>query len=127
MIGFEQVGSNPKLIVQERNQAFTAMTRARGWCILTGIGEKAAISFKEIKTILDNYQQITFTVPDPKTIQRNLDNLEYERRRNRLKKAQDLTDKLAQVTTEIDDPEISRKVAELKNLMKQKLQGGDRQ
>jgi superfamily I DNA and RNA helicase len=127
VIGFEQVGSNPKLIVQERNQAFTAMTRARGWCVLTGIGEKAQVSFKEIETILANYEQITFTVPDPKTIQRNLDNLEYERRRNRLKKGQDLTDKLAQVATEIDDPEIMKKVAELKELMQQKLKGSEPQ
>jgi superfamily I DNA and RNA helicase len=125
VIGFEEVGRNSYLIVQERNQAFTAMTRARGWCILTGIGDRARTSFKEIEMILSNYEQIAFTVPDPKTIQRNLDNLEYERRRNRLKKGQDLTNELARVANEIDDPEIVKKVAELQELMKQKLKGSN--
>lgn len=75
VIAFEKVGSNPTLVVQERNQAFTAMTRTRGWCILTGLGKKAEYLFKEIEQVLQNPEQITFTVPDPKAIQRNLDNL----------------------------------------------------
>jgi superfamily I DNA and RNA helicase len=50
--GFDQVGTNPRLIVQERNQAFTAMTRTRGWYMLTGIGRTAEILFKEIEDIL---------------------------------------------------------------------------
>jgi len=123
VVGFEKVGGNTNLIVQERNQAFTAMTRARGWCILTGVGIKAKISFLEIEKILANYEQITFTVPDPKSIQRNLDNLEYEKRRNRIKKGQELTNQLARVVNEIDDPEIVEKVAELQELMKKKLKG----
>lgn len=36
--GFEEVDANPMLIVQGRNKAFTAMTRTRGWCVLTGVG-----------------------------------------------------------------------------------------
>lgn len=110
VIGFDAIGHNSNLIVQERNQAFTAITRTRGWCILTGVGERARASFKELENILANYQQITFTVPDPLTIQRNLDNLEYEKRRNRLKKARDLTDKLVQVLAEIDDPDVRKEI-----------------
>ncbi|OUL33311.1 hypothetical protein BV372_16595 [Nostoc sp. T09] len=112
VIGFEEVGANSNLVVQQRNQAFTAMTRARGWCILTGIGQIAAILFREIEEILANYQQIAFTVPHPQTIQRNLDNLEYEKRRNRIKKAKELANKLAQVLAEIDDPELRKEVIE---------------
>lgn len=112
VISFEEVGSNFNLIVQQRNQAFTAMTRARGWCVLSGIGQKAADSFQEIEKILTNYEQVTFTVPDPKTIQRNLDNLEYEKRRNRIKKAKDLASKLAQVLAEIDDPQLKKELIE---------------
>lgn len=110
VIGFDAIGSNSNLIVQERNQAFTAITRTRGWCVLTGVGTRAKASFKEIENILANYQEITFTVPDPQTIQRNLDNLEYEKRRNRIKKARDLTDKLAQVLAEIDDPAVRKEI-----------------
>lgn len=113
VIGFDQIGSNPRLVVQERNQAFTAMTRARGWCILTGIGKEVEILFNEIKNILSNPEEINFTVPDPNSIQRNLDNLEYERRRNRLKKAQDLTSQLAQLANELDLPDIRRLTKEI--------------
>jgi superfamily I DNA and RNA helicase len=110
VIGFEKVGMNPALIVQERNQAFTAMTRTKGWCILTGIGKEAQMLFKEISNILSNPEQITFKVPDKKTIQRNLDSLEYERRRNNMKKADELTYKLRQVLAEIDDPQIRKQI-----------------
>jgi superfamily I DNA and RNA helicase len=118
ILGFEQVGVNPRLIVQERNQAFTAMTRTRGWCILTGIGKTAEILFKEIEKILEDSEKITFTVPDPKTIQRNLDSLEYERRRNDIKKAHDLAYKLGRLLAEINDPEERKRIVE-------KLSAGD--
>ncbi len=109
VMGFEQVGSHPRLIVQERNQAFTAMTRTRGWCILTGVGGMAEVLFGEIKSILANPDNITFKVPYPGTIQRNLDNLEYERRRNRIKKANGLFAELKRILTEINDPDIRKK------------------
>ncbi|BAY84203.1 hypothetical protein NIES267_36990 [Calothrix parasitica NIES-267] len=112
MIGFEEIGKNTNLIVQERNQAFTAMTRARGWCILTGIGNRARTSFKEVNNILASYQEVTFTVPEPETIQRNLDNLEYEKRRNRIKKAKELFNNLEKLLAEIDDPELRNKMSE---------------
>ncbi|MGD0451189.1 MAG: hypothetical protein ABSA79_09080 [Candidatus Bathyarchaeia archaeon] len=109
VMGFEHVGSHPKLIVQERNQAFTAMTRTRGWCILTGVGGMAEVLFEEIKNILADPEKITFVVPDPKTVQRNLDNLENERLRNRIKKADGLYAELKRVLTEIKDPEVRKK------------------
>jgi len=116
VMGFEQVGSNSRLIVQERNMAFTAMTRARGWCILTGVGRKAENLFKEIQNILTDPDKITFKVPDPKTIQRNLDNLEYERRRNRLAQAQKLMTKLDRVLEDDDfkdlDPALRQRLVE---------------
>lgn len=112
VMGFEQVGENPRMIVQQRNQAFVAMTRTRGWCILTGIGKKAISLFKEIENILKDPEKITFIVPDPRAIQRNLDSLEYERRRNRIKEANRLVDKLLRILAEIDDPEIRRKTIE---------------
>lgn len=111
VVAFESVDSNPDLIVQERNQAFTAMTRTRGWCVLTGLGKKAESLFREIEQVLQNPDQIVFRVPDPKLIQRNLDNLEYERRRNRIRKAEQLTRDLARVLAEID-PDVRRRLIE---------------
>jgi superfamily I DNA and RNA helicase len=114
VMGFEKVGANPRLIVQERNMAFTAMTRTRGWCILTGIGRRAELLFREIENILADPNQITFTVPDPKAIQRNLDNLEYERRRNRIAKAQKLMTQLDRVLEDEDfkalDPALRKRL-----------------
>lgn len=112
VIAFEQVDSSQRLIVQQRNQAFTAMTRTKGWCILTGVGQKAELLFGEIQEILKDSKQISFTVPDPHAIQRNLDNLEYERRRSRIKKAEELASKLARALAEIDDPDLRRKLIE---------------
>lgn len=117
VIGFDAIGSNTNLIVQERNQAFTAITRTRGWCVLTGVGERAQVSFREIEKILANYQEITFTVPDPQTIQRNLDNLEYEKRRNRIKKVKGVLGKLAQILAEMDDPVERKRISDSAQLI----------
>jgi superfamily I DNA and RNA helicase len=113
VMGFEEVDSNPNQIVQERNQAFTAMTRTRGWCVLTGTGKRAENLFNEInKILLEGPEKITFTIPDPKKIQRNLDNLEYERLRNRKKKASDLTEKLKEILRQIDDVDFKKSLIE---------------
>ena len=112
VMAFEQVGRNTSMIVQERNQAFTAMTRARGWCVLTGMGQGAITLFQEIDTILQDPDGVSFKVPDPKVIQRNLDNLEYERRRNRIKKAEQLAIQLKRILAEIDDPEVKKRMIE---------------
>lgn len=52
VLGFEQVGQYPNLIVQQRNMAFTAMTRTKGWCVLTGVGVWATNLFREFDAIL---------------------------------------------------------------------------
>jgi len=110
LIGFDKIGENEKLIVQSRNQAFTAMTRTRGWVVITGIGEKANKLFQELDLVMRNPDEVTFTAPHPSQIQRNLDNLEYERRRNRIKRARQLVNKLRRILAEIDDPEIRRQL-----------------
>ncbi len=85
VIGFEKIDeTDPKLIIQSRNQAFTAMTRSRGWCIVTGIQGRVTNSFDEFKRILETPGEICFVVPSEEAIQRNLDSLEYERRRKRI-------------------------------------------
>ncbi|MCW3989807.1 MAG: hypothetical protein NWE88_07020 [Candidatus Bathyarchaeota archaeon] len=104
IIDFEKIGENNKIIVQLRNQAFTAMTRTRGWVIITGVGDRANHLFQELDLVMRKPDDVTFTVPDPSRIQRNLDSLEYERRRNRIKKARRLASELRRVLAEIDDP-----------------------
>ena len=72
VMGFEQVGSHPRLIVQERNQAFTAMTRTRGWCILTGVDGMAETLFDEIKMILANPERSLSEFPTPRLFRETL-------------------------------------------------------
>src|SRR5262249_4389374 len=56
---------------------------------------KAKALFTEIeKIVMSDPEKFTFTVPDRKTIQRNLDSLEYERLRKRRKKVKELAEKL---------------------------------
>ena len=53
--GFESVGisKHPYEIVRNRNLAFTAMTRTKGWLVLTGVVEIADEMFEEVAAILE--------------------------------------------------------------------------
>ncbi|MGX5623681.1 DEAD/DEAH box helicase [Bacillus cereus] len=102
VLGFDWVQKGVD-IVQRRNIAFTAMTRCKGWCYLTGMGSEAAILFKEIDKILNNPEEIKFIVPSPETIQRTLDNIEYEKRRNRINKTESRMKALLKELQKTDD------------------------
>lgn len=49
--------------VRDRNILFTAMTRAKGWVCLTGMGENAAHCIEEINKALDNFPYLRFKYP----------------------------------------------------------------
>lgn len=107
VLGFDTINQGID-VVTKRNIAFTAMTRCKGWCVLTGVGEDARILFEEINLILKNPEEITFTVPNPETIQRTLDNIEYEKRRNRIKKADKFIDQLTKLIDTSDAKFLNR-------------------
>ena len=75
-------------IIQSRNMAFTSMTRTKGWLNITGTGDIMKGLIKELDTILNMYPKIEFTVPDMSKIKRYLDNIEYEKRRKRIKQSE---------------------------------------
>lgn len=56
---------SPLANVKERNMLFTAMTRAKGWVHVSGIGESAAFFKKEITQALANCPFLRFTYPNP--------------------------------------------------------------
>ncbi|MEZ4527707.1 MAG: NERD domain-containing protein [Desulfobacterales bacterium] len=56
--------------IHKRNEAFTAITRCRLWCVLTGL---ASPVFDEIKNMLNDYPYLKFTAFNQKTIARNND------------------------------------------------------
>ena len=54
--------------IRERNKIFTAMTRAKGWVTITGIGTYAKECKKEIDKTMENYPKIIFEMPDREAI-----------------------------------------------------------
>jgi len=110
IIGFDYINSNEKIIVQLRNQAFTALTRTRGWVIVSGIGNSAKKLFKEIEQIKKNIEEITFKFPDLNKIQRNLDNLDYEQKRNARKEALEMAVTIRNLLAKADDPNLREEI-----------------
>lgn len=106
--GFEStgVGSDYESITK-RNLAFTAMTRAKGWLFITGVGHIAETLFNEIKAILEQPGRVQFIVPNMDTIQRNLETLENKRRRDRAKKAEKTMSQLIKDMADVDPEELS--------------------
>jgi superfamily I DNA and RNA helicase len=54
---------SPFTSVRERNVLFTAMTRAKGWVRVTGVGEGAAFFKEEIDKALMNFPNLVFDYP----------------------------------------------------------------
>lgn len=88
-----------KGVIQSRNMAFASITRTKGWCTITGTGPVMKELELELNTIISQYPEVTFTVPDMTQIKRNLDSVEYEKRRTRINK---LSLKLKETITEIE-------------------------
>jgi superfamily I DNA and RNA helicase len=73
VVGADAVSDN--LTRTNRNKLFTAMTRAKGWLRVTGIGRSAAMLFDEIKTAKANSPHLKFLYPseaDLETMKRDL-------------------------------------------------------
>lgn len=74
VVGADAVFEN-KDSTRERNKIFTAMTRAKAWVTITGIGSDAQKFKDEIEAINKNYPEFKFIMPDPdllKVFQRDL-------------------------------------------------------
>lgn len=126
--GFEHVwwAKEDYQTITRRNLAFTAMTRSKGWLILTGLGRSAEALFQEIGAIQEQIGKVTFRVPDVKRIQRNLETYENQRRRVRLRKAQQSLGKLLDDLKDVDVdllPENQRRLLLERLLGRQKTDG----
>ena len=117
--GFEEIGNVREgyEIVTKRNLAFTAMTRTKGWLVLTGVGKVAGDLFEEIEAVLENIGSVSFVVPDMAKIQRNLETYENQRRRVRIRQAERSISKtikdLADVNPEDLSPELKKQLYRL--------------
>ncbi len=80
VIGIDALFISPG--VRERNLIFTAMTRAKGWIRLTGIGELAELCKKEIDLALHHFPNLVFNYPSEeelKIMKRDLESSAIEK------------------------------------------------
>lgn len=54
-----------------RNAFFVAVTRSRGWCYISGIGEQMQMLEAEINAIKEDFPCFNFKFPDPDSIRRS--------------------------------------------------------
>jgi len=54
--------------VRNRNMLFTAMTRAKGWVRVSGIGDGAKRCVRELKKAKEHYPSLVFTFPGPEEL-----------------------------------------------------------
>lgn len=88
---------------RERNILFAAMTRAKGWVCISGIGEPAKQFEKEVSKALSKFPYLEFEYPDPDKIKIiKMDLQEFARRKS------DAERKLAEVMEEFSFEEIQR-------------------
>lgn len=71
--------------IQSRNRAFTSLTRAKGWCTITGVGKNMEKAMEEIRRIESNLPYFKFTYPDASKIKRKLSQEEHARRKQEVK------------------------------------------
>lgn len=67
--------SSGKTLVQRRNEIFVAMTRARGWCTVSGVGD--CDPFDEVREVIDEVSvsdpEISFPVPDRQSLENEME------------------------------------------------------
>lgn len=75
IVGIDQVFRN-KNLPESRNKIFTAMTRAKGWVNITGVGSSAKEFCDEMEKVIENKFELSFKMPDLvklKVFQRDLE------------------------------------------------------
>jgi len=72
--------------IENRNRAFTSISRSKGWVRITGTAPRMTEVMKELKQIADEIPRFKFVFPDMEKI-RKLDASETTRRRQEVKKA----------------------------------------
>jgi superfamily I DNA and RNA helicase len=100
VIGCDAIMADPN--VRRRNMLFTAMTRAKGWVRVSGVGDRENLLIKEITAAKENFPCLVFSYPGPaqlKIMKRDL-----AEAADRKLRAQRLID---QLQTEFTDDEIA--------------------
>lgn len=72
--------------IYARNRAFTSISRSKGWCRITGVGEKMNRAIVEINETQKNIPRFIFQFPDPQNIAKKLSQEEHAKRLQQKKK-----------------------------------------
>lgn len=85
--------------IENRNKAFTAISRSKAWVRISGVGSQMNAVKAELEKIFANLPHFRFVFPDMKLI-RKLDASETTRRRRQVKKAGDLVHRMNEIDVE---------------------------
>ena len=66
IVGIDAIFYEPS--PRDRNRAFTAMTRAKGWLYITGIGASAQLFAEELQAAKGNFPNLVFKYPTPEEL-----------------------------------------------------------
>lgn len=115
--GFEEL-YNFVDALENRNRAFTAISRSKAWVRISGVGSRMTQAKVEVDAILKDIPRFKFTFPNMETI-RNLDAITRKRRKQRQK-----VDRIAEDI--ISDPELLKAMTpELREQLKRALEEQD--
>jgi superfamily I DNA and RNA helicase len=85
--------------IENRNRAFTAISRSKGWVRITGTGRQMRKVANEIDLVLSDLPRFRFIFPDMEKIRR-LDATETGRRRKVVRTAKEAARQLAKIDLE---------------------------
>ena len=108
VVGIDAALINPD--VRRRNMLFTAMTRAKGWIRMSGIGVGAIRCIKEMKDAKENFPSLVFDFPGPHDLQ--VMKRDLAEAADKKMKARRLIDQLKE---DLSDDEINKLLLEVKN------------
>lgn len=108
IVGFDSLYEYAEEI-ENRNAAFSSISRAKGWVRISGAGRQMKAAKDEIDKILIDIPYFRFIFPDPDKLPRVLDASETTRRRKEVKKAREYVKALTEIDKEALgslDPEL---------------------
>lgn len=106
--------------LEARNKAFTALTRSKGWLVMTGVGTNMDRALDECKIIMKDIkeeQKMEFVFPDDDHIARKLSSEEHARR----KYVKKTGEKAIADLLNIDDEFLNNLPEEVKEKLRNKL------
>ena len=101
---------------KQRNKLFTAMTRAKGWLYISGVGAATRDFANELSRAKKNLPQLKFVYPSP-------DKLTVMQRDLAVSAIDFNEESLAELTKDLDDDAIEKLMRRLRQLKQKRSKG----